>query len=509
MKIKSIKHIKLEREIPVYDVVNATPGNNFLVQSGDRKVSLHNCGLLDEVDFVKGANVKMEQSKIMKVYNSVKRRMESRYMRRGELPGILFLVSSKKSQHDFLESYSKTQVDNEHVLIVDEPLWKVKPSDNYCGKYFYVAVGNNYVKSKIINESTEDLDAYRSQGYNVIEVPVEHRDPFEIDIDAALMDIAGIATTSKSKFISYDRLKRNYTDRINPFKTEVLTIGMDDNFQVKDFFAPLMISPETRGKPGFIHIDTSLTGDNTGLSYVVIDGTKDVKKYKKSEDNEVSVENEFDLVFRQVFTIGISAPADSEISFEKTRQFIYYLKNELGFNLKEVSCDGYQSRDTIQQLTTAGISAKLISLDKAATGYLTFKAAINEERLDLLNLTGSIVEREAIELERDGITGKIDHPPASEGGSKDEVDSLCGAIYLASLYKYASHIRYAAEDAKIMADNLQSDAELYFGQTVIQTDNGEAVTAKSTEDLLKRLHPVIYDDSEDLDEFLGDDLLLF
>lgn len=406
MRIKSIRRVDLDTPEPVYDIVSARPNNNFLVKVGDKFLPIHNCGILDEVDFVGGASAQMEKSKVMGMYRSVKRRMESRYAKNGELPGILFLVSSKKSEHDFLEQYAKTQKDNPNILIVDEPLWVVKPDDGYSGKTFSIAIGNNYVKSRIITNK-DNKEALQKQGFRIIDVPVEHRQAFELDIDAALMDIAGISVASASKFIGYDRLRMNYTERINPFQNEVLTIGLDDNLEIKDFFVPDLVSDEVRSQPGFIHIDASLTGDHTGISLVTIEGTKEVKKYVRAE--EARIEDAIDLVYRQVFTVGIQAPANSEISLEKTRQFIYYLKS-IGFNIQGVSMDGYQSADTLQQLKVAGYKTKLVSLDKSPAGYLTFRSAINEERLDLLDLSTTMVEHELLELEQDGISGKIDHP---------------------------------------------------------------------------------------------------
>lgn len=404
-----MKRVHLDEPVPVYDVVGATPDHNFLVRVGDgRYCALHNCGILDEVDFVPGASIHMEQSKVMRMYRSVKRRMESRYMRKGVLPGILFLVSSKKSEHDFLEQYVKTQSDNKNILIVDEPLWNVKPASNYSGRRFKVAVGNTYIKSRVLSP-TDDVKSLERQGYRIIDVPVEHREAFTHgDIDAALMDIAGISVASTSKFIAYDRLKMNYTDRINPFKSEVLTVGLDDTLDLKDFFVPDLVSESVRSQPGFIHLDLSVKGDHTGISLVTIEGTKQVKQYNRDE-GEVRVEDNVDLVYRQVFTVGIQAPVNSEISLEKTRQFIYYLKS-IGFNIQCVSADGYQSTDTLQQLKVAGFNTKLISLDRTPAGYLSFRAAINEERLDLLDLRDSQVESELINLEQDGVSGKVDHP---------------------------------------------------------------------------------------------------
>ena len=194
----------------------------------------------------------------------------------------------------------------------------------------------------------------------------------------------------------------------DPFKNEILTIGLDDNLDIKDFFVPDLVSDSIRSQPGFIHLDLSLTGDRTGISLVTIEGTKQVKQYNKVE-NEVRIEDNVDLVYRQVFTIGIQAPANSEISLEKTRQFIYYLKS-IGFNIQGISADGFQSADMLQKLKIAGFNTKLISLDRSPAGYLAFRAAINEERLNLLDLTDSYVETELVNLEQDGMSGRVDHP---------------------------------------------------------------------------------------------------
>ena len=496
MKIKSIRRITLDEPEPVYDVVNAGYNHNFFIKTSEGSyIVAHNCGILDEVDFVKGASIHMEQSKVMNMYRSVKRRMESRYARNGTIPGILFLVSSKKSEHDFLEQYVRTQRDNPYILIVDEPLWKVKPSSNYSGRYFKIAIGNNYVKSRILGP-TDDAKSLEQQGFRILDVPVEHRQAFELDIDSALMDIAGVSVASASKFIAYDRLRLNYTDRINPFKNEILTIGLDDNLDIKDFFVPDLVSDSIRSQPGFIHLDLSLTGDRTGISLVTIEGTKQVKQYNKVE-NEVRIEDNVDLVYRQVFTIGIQAPANSEISLEKTRQFIYYLKS-IGFNIQGISADGFQSADMLQQLKIAGFNTKLISLDRSPAGYLAFRAAINEERLNLLDLTDSCVETEIVNLEQDGMSGRVDHP---SDGSKDESDSLCGAMYHASLSGVSTSIRYAADDASIVNDIMIADNEF------IEDLNSMLDLGPSTRVVEEESSILGSDSSDSLLDYLYDDMV--
>ena len=48
---------------------------------------------------------------------------------------------------------------------------------------------------------------------------------------------------------------------------------------------------------------------------------------------------------------------------------------------------------------------------------------------------------------------------AHNSGSKDESDSLCGAMYSASLSGVSTNIRYAAEDAETINDILMADSE--------------------------------------------------
>lgn len=413
MKIRKISKEYHSDPIPVYDVVMASPNNNFLCMGNTGYMVAHNCGFLDEMNFSKDADASegLAASGLMALYSAVKSRMKSRFMKAGgDLPGILFMVSSKRSEYDFLEEYVRQQKDDPHTYIVDEPVWNIKPASTYTGKKFRVAVGNRYLNSRILTPNEEDR-AVMSQGYDrIIRVPEEYRSEFTVDIDRALMDIANIANSAKSRFIAFDRLERNYSKRLNPFRSEILQIGLDDSREIQNFLNLTMIDEYTRRLPGFMHLDTSLKGDRTGISYVCVAGTKNVQKYIRTESG-ATTKNEIDAVVRQIFTVGIEAPSNSEISFEKTRKFIHYLR-ERGFNLQGITVDGFQSADTIQLLSRAGFNIKLSSLDRKPDGYLALRAAINEERVDLLDLKSSKLEKELIELERDAVSGKIDHPPA-------------------------------------------------------------------------------------------------
>ena len=404
MRVKRITKVELTEEIPVYDVLNAKPYHNFIIKSNSGGVVAHNCGFLDEMEFAPGADAKMEQSKIMKLYTTIKRRMESRYMKLGQLPGMLFLVSSKKSDSDFLEQYLKRNKDKPYLYIVDEPIWVVKADQGkYSGKTFKVAIGNTYLKSKILADN-ESAEPYIANGQEVIDVPIEHRDAFELDINSALMDIAGKALSSSLKYIYYDKLKNCYRSYLkNPFTMNEIILGFDDEVEIKDFLVHKYLSKVDRTKPHFIHWDASKSGDATGLAMSTIAGTAEVKKLINGE-----VFQQEDIIHKLVFALRIKASPGSEIPFYKIRNFIYYMKFELGYNIISVTCDSYQSVDSLQQLKLRGFLTATLSMDRSRAPYDTMKNAINEGRFILPHIPE--LEKEFLELEEDKVVNKIDHP---------------------------------------------------------------------------------------------------
>ena len=384
---------------------------------------------MDEVDFksgVKGVSALDQSNAIMQAYRTIKTRIVSRFTKNNVLYGRLFLVSSKKSEHDFLEEYVKQNRDDK-MLVIDEPQWVIKPKGTYSDKCFPVAVGNRSLRSRMLPMDTpkEEIDALIQQGYRIIWVPENFTKDFRMDVNQALMDIAGISMQGTVSFFNFDMFSQCYIKTYkNPFVTDILTIGMKDDLQIKDFFEPDLIPPEVRAMPQFIHIDGSLTGDKTGISSVGVSGLKPIQVFNGANEEIVN-----EMTYKHIFSVDIQAPQGTEISFEKNRQFIYYLR-ALGFNIVGISLDGYQSADMKQILISQGFDATIISMDRSPEGYLTLRSAMNDGRIGLIEVP--ILEKELIQLQRDVKTGKLDHPA---DGSKDCSDSLAGALYNASIHK--------------------------------------------------------------------------
>ena len=165
MKIKSIKKIVLESPKQYYDIVNAYPYNNFLIQTKSSQIVSHNCSFEDEISFQLNQDIDKQKKKAMTLISSIDARMQSRFMKGEKLPTLHILASSKRTDQSFLESYIdlKRRNDSKSTLIIDEPQWVIR-TDKDSPKKFPVAVGNKFLENEVL---PVDSDETLLQEYNV------------------------------------------------------------------------------------------------------------------------------------------------------------------------------------------------------------------------------------------------------------------------------------------------------------------------------------------------------
>lgn len=390
--------------------------------------ALYSC-FFDEISFQKNQSVEIQKEKAKALVSAAAARMQSRFMKGDKNPTLLILASSKRTEQSYMETFIQNKKSNESktTLVIDEPQWIIREDKN-SDKKFKVAVGNKFLASEVLplDITEETLKIYRDRGFNILEVPIGYYESFIDDIDIALTDIAGLSTTSSSRYISGPRVAAVKTASIkNPFSIEILEIGNapEDTKQYYDFFDLSLIPAEMMEKPLYIHLDMSLSGDKSGIAGVWIKGKK-----PPVEGQPPSRE----LFYQSAFAVSIKAPKGFQISFEKNRQFIYWLRDQ-GFNIKSVSFDTYQSADLGQQLLARGFDTKVISVDRLVDRvnlpYQYLKNTIYEERIALFE--HNLLTEELIGLERDNNTGRVDHTPSGIN-SKDCADAICGAIWNAS-----------------------------------------------------------------------------
>lgn len=134
--------------------------------------------------------------------------------------------------------------------------WEVLPKHKWSGKWFKLAVGNEVLQSHILGENVSPaiVEAQERHGYQVIDVPLELKHDFEMDLNRALIDFAGIAIQSAYKYIQYNILAQNFkSSNTNPFSKEIIETGMYDKLQIKDFFKPELVPEVLYSKRIYIH----------------------------------------------------------------------------------------------------------------------------------------------------------------------------------------------------------------------------------------------------------------
>lgn len=368
----------------------------------------------DEISFIQNQDIDKQKAKAIDMIDTAIGGSKTRFTNRGQNPSLTVLASSKRSEKSFLETHMKKKLktDGENTYIVDEPVWNVRPPTEYSGRRFKVALGNKFLASEVVSDESLIPDL-KNRGYQILDVPVEYKANFLEDIDRALCDYAGISSSEITKYISGSRfLAVKHKDIYNPFVKDLIEVGNgpDDTAQYYDYFDIQKIPTNIRTKPLFIHLDMSISGDNTGIGGVFILG--------KKPGLSASVGAK-ELYYQVGFYIAVKAPKGYQVSFAKNREFIYWLKQQ-GFNIQGISSDTYQNASLAQDLISKGFNYKVISVDRVNSDrvcepYQYFKNTIYENRIKI-PFDSEILTREVLDLERNNNTGRVDHPDSGLTG---------------------------------------------------------------------------------------------
>lgn len=422
--IKQSEIITYANAIPVYDVVEAIPNHNFIIASNSYIVA-HNCGFMDEMNFAKAGIKDINKAKkhMKDLYNTISARVKGTFRMNGEVYGKILAVSSKNSDNDFMETYRQDQIQagaGDHMYVSDAPQWEVLPPETFKPEKFYIAVGDRHKRGFVVPDNQtfpEALDELKSQGYTIMTPPIDMRPEFVADFDIALRDLAGISVPGTLSFITQDQVSRCIGTRKNPFFTDVIQVGTDDNYSIEEFCHIELVDKRLMSLPTYLHLDLSLNTCNTGISANCISGRVDMKD---SEGKIVSLPT-----FSHLFSVAIQAPRGSSIPYEKITTFIVWLRRQ-GMNItNHISRDQYQSEYMAQLLEAKGLGkVPKVSMDRTPEPYAALRAILSTQRIDLLDV--SLLANELIHLQRDSVSGAINKPI---GGSKDIADTMAGSLW--------------------------------------------------------------------------------
>jgi len=384
-------------------------------------------GCIDEINFmpvIKGSTRVRSVTDLYdtpkRLYETISRRIKSRFlMAGGYIPGKIIAISSSQYPDDFTARKKAEAKMDDKIFARSHTLWDAK-NQEFCGERFRVEIGGLYGRSRILTGDEEDSDL---EG-EVVDVPVEFKRDFEKDLDGAIRDIAGRATSTMNPFLTDFKKVQDCIDefREHPMTSTETTLEdgvkmMPERFAEMDKggrWRPKMFSEIWR----FAHIDYALNNDECGLAVGCLGGM--IPLDRRSGDGELYEEQvpliHIDLMLRIVPPIG------GEIDLEGVRGVIYQMQ-KYGFRMKQVTFDSFQSAEGQQEMRKRGIESHTLSIDADLMPYLELKSAITEKRLSLYRY-GPFME-EAIRLELDRLRGKVDHPT---GGDKGVTDAVAGVV---------------------------------------------------------------------------------
>ena len=326
LKVERVSIIHHKDPVPVYDIINMLPNHNFVIVAGNSCIVSSNC-IMDETNFAKAGvkDINIAKAHMKNLYDTVNARISGTFRVNGEVYGKLVASSSKNSDSDFLSDHIEKQLSagNEHLLLIDEPQWKILPPSMFSDKKFHFTVGDRYKRGFVIPEENDDEEhrqEYIRQGYKVIEAPAELRKNFLADYDISLRDIAGISVAGSMGFITQEMVTPCVAqDRQNPFFEDILQIGSrDKSVEISDFFHPEVVPQELKTQQMNIHIDLGETKNRTGIAGSCVCGNKIIET---EEGKRVAMP-----YIKEVFAVAIEAPRGDRQSFQKVVNFIIYLR---------------------------------------------------------------------------------------------------------------------------------------------------------------------------------------
>ena len=402
-------------------------------------------GVIDEANFFttqkSDHDLRLMLDRAELIYSAIRRRMENRFMRVGRLPGLLVIDSSAQHQSSFTARKIKEAKYDQRIFVRDYATWHVQPQERFVGKHFYVAVGDNRVRSRLMEEKSE-AESYEKAGANVHPIPVEFRAAFERNLEESIQDILGLPTSDISFYIqNYKAIDAATKTNRHPFKVNEYIVGVTqqlynwnrvcDQIEVaveggyKEKRWVPKVNPDAQRA---VHLDLSKSADATGLAIGHVDRYVEVVRRDPETGDDMS---EVAPIIYIDAMLRILPPPGGDIILGDVRAIVYAFMDH-GFHFYRGTCDLYQSLDTIQQFEAKGLDAEVLSMDKTSEPYDVFKTALYENRMLGYNYPPWVSEMKSLRrIYSKGNKVKIDHPNDPKDGtcSKDVADAVAGVAY--------------------------------------------------------------------------------
>ena len=378
------------------------------------------------------------------MYRNLKNRIIGRYkqlIEQGDFVGRLIIDSARNYVGDFASRKIEEAKTDRTILVIERTLWDAR-SHEYPpeSRKFPVELATDYRPARILS-SIEDAD----DPEHVLYVPEVFRKECEEDLEQALRDLAGAPSTSTGRFIPFPReitrAQQAYEERTGGrtlFRREDVSLGevfgidaydseedeLDWSLLIdEDYLRQIKLEGDF---PFSVHVDTSLSGDATGVAVGRIVDSRRIEKghlYSVEERRPKEVHGILAPVYLIDGVLRIHAASGEQIDLNVIRDLVLELNRHV--RIKYASADWMESAAMLQAWRAKKIVAGHVSVDKTPFNYFEVKHAIRDRRILLPWHT--VLDRELRRLKRitKGGIVKIDHEPNE---SKDCADAVAGVV---------------------------------------------------------------------------------
>src|SRR5688572_7882947 len=303
-------------------------------------------GILDEID---SHRVTPKKDYADTGYDTINSRIESRFDEQGL---IILIGQMKKSQGFAARKYAEFLKDDK-AAVARMTIWESFGWDHYAKdadgnrlSFWYNPKRRVIVPNAVVESGLLATDA-------LIEVPDTYRKSFENDPTKALRDLAGIPPIVGAVFIGM--AERIYAARdawiarynlSSPIRPSVSDLLFEDWFRAPDQL------------PRALHLDIAYAdeGDALGIAMGHVPAVKEVEGVMRPL-----------IVFELL--VRLRPLPGQQIILGDIRQLIYSMKDDLNFNIKKVTMNGFESTDMMQQLQKRRFDVDYLSVDRKKLPY--------------------------------------------------------------------------------------------------------------------------------------------
>lgn len=372
----------------------------------------------------------------LETINAIDSRITSRFQ--GSDYTFFSIVSSAKQKMSPIGEYIKTiPVHDKENIVFSPKLWEVKPDADFQGdgRTFTVLVGNGVIPSRIIDNETElkkieDGTFFLQNGCEIINPPLVYKQKFEMNIEQAIQDIAGIATGGDD--LIFKDLSTLEDESLCPELHFVADLGKHTN--LIDVFPQDMFIEGLNGKKRFkrapnakrtCHFDLAeASGDSeAGIALVHVE-----KYYNPDIEQE---ENYY--VFDFVGWVSSQVRIDLEAIMKLYETFV----RDYGIDIEFMTTDAHQGELMKQYFDNHKLARKTgyISVDRYTTQYDNAARLMESGRVKVGKCPYLMEQMRNVGI-------RNNHVERLTKCRKDMLDAFCGSIEAARLSNLSSSYQY-------------------------------------------------------------------